>query len=118
VRVRKPRLGALPDGCVLKTVIRGKKESEKDEASHSGRSPGNIDWRKSSRLLHLQQLRSELEERNRTNTACWIAGKDPAVYLSQFLKLRTVEILPDILLGALLTRSAWYYVSTRLPTIF
>src|SRR5258708_37899262 len=51
MRVRKPRLGALPDGCVLKTVIRGKKESEKDEASHSGRSPGNIDWRKSSRLL-------------------------------------------------------------------
>jgi hypothetical protein len=28
MRVSKPRLGALPDGCVLKTVIRGKTEAE------------------------------------------------------------------------------------------
>jgi hypothetical protein len=28
MHVKKPRLGALPDGCVLKTVIRGKTEAE------------------------------------------------------------------------------------------
>src|SRR5262249_41067293 len=28
MRVRKPRLGPLPKGCVLKTVIRGKTEAE------------------------------------------------------------------------------------------
>src|ERR1700756_1497515 len=39
VRVTKPRLGALPDGCVLKTVIRGKTKAEQIQRPSRDETP-------------------------------------------------------------------------------